>query len=81
MQWLWLSVVLSLVLTVALNVVVRLFPGGARRAANWFHDLSAQRVDAPTRSRGHVEVIVPWKTMIAVSILLTIAVNVLLWAK
>ena len=81
MQWLLLSVVLSLVLTLALNIVVRLFPGGARRAMNWFDDLSAQHSDEPTTSQRRVRVVVPWKTMIAVSIVLTVAINVLVWGK
>ena len=81
MQWLLLSVVLSLVLTLALNIVVRLFPGGARRAMNWFDDLSARHSDEPTTSQRRVRVVVPWKTMIAVSIVLTIAINVLVWGK
>lgn len=81
MQWLLLSVVLSLVLTLALNIVVRLFPGSARRAVNWFDDPSTQHADEPTTSRSGVRVVVPWKTMIAVSIVLTVAINVLLWAK
>jgi hypothetical protein len=80
-QWLSLSVVLSLVLTLALNILVRLFPGGARRAMNWFDDLSAQHSDEPATSRSRVKVVVPWKTMIAVSIVLTVAINVPVWAK
>jgi hypothetical protein len=80
-QWLLLSVVLSLVLTLAVNILVRLFPGAARRSVDWFDDLSAQHADEPTGSRGRVRVVVPWKTMIAVSIALTVAINVLLWAK
>ncbi len=81
MQWLLLSVVLSLVLTVALNIVVRLFPGGPRRAMNWFDHWSARQSDEPTTSQGRVRVFVPWKTMIAVSIVLTVAINVLVWGK
>ena len=81
MQWLLLSVVLSLVLTLTLNIVVRLFPGGARRAMNWFDDLSAQHSDESTTSQRRVSVVVPWKTMIAVSIVLTVVINVLVWGK
>jgi hypothetical protein len=81
-QWLLLSLVLSLVLTLALNIVVRLIPGGARRTVNWLDDLSGQHSDEPTTvSRSRVRVVVPWKTMIALSILLTVAINMLLWAK
>jgi len=81
MQWLLLSLVLSLVLTLGLNIVVRLVPGGARRAMHWFSDPSAQHPDEPTTSRSRVRVVVPWKTMIAVSIVLTVAINVLVWAR
>jgi hypothetical protein len=80
-QWLFLSIVLSLVLTLALNVVVRIVPGGARRAVSWFDDMSAQHSDESAESRSGVRVVVPWKTMIAVSIVLTVAINVLLWAR
>ena len=80
-QWIVVSIVLSLALTLALNVVVRLFPVRARRAADWFDDHQAQRADVRTTSRSGVRVIVPWKVMIAVSIALTVVINVLLWVK
>jgi hypothetical protein len=80
-EWLLVSLVLSLLLTITLNIVVRLFPGGTRRALNWFDDPSARDSDEATTSRSRVRVVVPWKMMIALSIVLTIALNVLLRAR
>jgi hypothetical protein len=71
----------SLVLTVALNIFVHLFPGHARRAMDWLDDPGAQRAAEQSASRSRVRVVVPWKAMIVVSIVLTAAINVLLWAK
>ena len=48
---------------------------------NWFDDLRAQHSDEPTTSQRRVRVVVPWKTMISVSIVLTVAINVLVWGK
>jgi hypothetical protein len=48
---------------------------------SWFDDMSAQHSDESAESRSGVRVVVPWKTMIAVSIVLTVAINVLLWAR
>lgn len=75
MNWLAASIVLSIVLTVLLNVVVRLFPDATERAARRVDDLAASGAGGRTR------VYVPWKAMIVVSVLATLALNVLLWAR
>jgi hypothetical protein len=80
-EWLVLSVFLSLALTVALHVLVRLFPGAAGRAASWFESKAAPRADERTEPGSRVRAIVPWRVMIVGSIILTIVVNLLLWAK
>ena len=72
MEWLAASIVLSIVLTVVLNVVVRLFPDASERAA--------RRVER-FGSDGHTRVFVPWKAMIVVSLLATLVLNLLLWAR
>lgn len=68
-----LSLVLSVVLTVALNLAVRAFPNGRRRveerAASW---LEAPPEERPSR----VRVFFPWKAMIIGSIALTVLLNV-----
>ncbi len=69
MRWLVLSVALSLVLTVLLNVGLRLFPGA-----------SSRRAPRPQAAEGQrIRVFVPWKAMVLVSVLLTILLNLLLW--
>jgi hypothetical protein len=69
MSWLAFSIIASVVLTVALNVALRLFPGAGRR----LHDRAAAEA---SRSGGRV--VVPWKTMLIASLVLTIAINVLI---
>lgn len=70
-----MSIVLSLVLTVVLNVAIRLFPGTTERATRGLEDMSRPR-DGEAR---RVRVFAPWKFMILASILLTLLLNLLLW--
>lgn len=79
MNWLVVSLLASVVLTVALNVAIRLFPGaadrGARRVDDWAQRQQAAELgDADRR----VRVVVPWKAMLLASIGLTILLNVVL---
>ena len=70
-QWLVASIVLSVVLTLLLNVALRAFPDAGRRLAE-----RASRLDDDARTNGsRVRVFAPWKAMILVSALLTILVN------
>lgn len=72
MEWLAVSVVASVVLTVLLNVAARLFPDESERAAR-------RLVERTESSDGRVRVWVPWKAMLIGSLLLTVAVNLVLW--
>jgi hypothetical protein len=84
-DWLVFSIVASVVLTVVLNVGLRLFPGTGRSLEDLF-DRITQRVDAPNRAdvraeapdEPRVRVIVPWELMLVASLILTIVLNVLL---
>ena len=77
-QWLVVSIVLSIVLTVVVNLVLWLFPGAGRRAADGIGRL-AENADRRAADGGsHVRVFVPWKAMLIVSIVLTVALNLLL---
>lgn len=83
MQWLWYSLVASVVLTVVVNLVIRAWPGGAERSARRLDDwASGQMVRTATRApedRGQrVRVIVPWKAMLLVSLVGTVLLNVAL---
>ena len=74
MNWLVLSVVLSVVLTVGLNLAVRAFPKGPRRlqarADSWLAPYSDDR--SP-----RVREFFPWKAMLIGSVALTLLVNLI----
>ena len=72
-QWLVVSIVLSIVLTVAVNLFLWLFPGAGRGISDAVGRMAAEREDG-SRTR----VIVPWKAMLIGSIALTVALNLLL---
>lgn len=72
MNWLVTSIVLSVVLTVVLNVGLRAFPGAGERIGEKLNELADERPNGG--------VYVPWKAMIVVSLLLTIGLNLVLWA-
>jgi hypothetical protein len=75
-QWLVVSLFLSIVLTVIVNVVLRVFP----HASEWLDSAmrrladDAQRRDDGTGG-GQVRVIFPWKFMLVASIVLTLVLN------
>ena len=74
MQWLVASLVLSVVLTVLVNLALWLFPGLRER--------TARAVEGFTNSASgdrRTRVIVPWKAMLVASIMLTLLVNLVLW--
>ena len=74
-SWLLISIVASVVLTVVANLVPRLFPDMTAKAERRFLDKMEQQLP---RERRRMRVIVPWKTMLVVSVLGTIALNVIL---
>lgn len=78
MSWLVISVALSIVLTVVLDVGLRVFPSATRRTTS---AVTKPRWIAPgaTRTSGkRVRVWAPWKVMIVGSLILTIVVNLAL---
>jgi hypothetical protein len=78
-EWLAVSLFLSVVLTVLLNVGLRLFPGLGRRFAEWMAALVRPDVDDDDRHDDRrVRVVVPWKAMIVASVVLTLVLNIVL---
>jgi hypothetical protein len=73
MSWIVVSLVLSLVLTVVLNLGVRAFPNGSRRFEDRTEQWMASRADGGPR----VRVFFPWKAMLIGSIVLTVLLNVI----
>ena len=71
MTWLGISIALSLVLTIVLNVWLRLFPDVGRRVASHFDDVGG--------SNHRVRLWTPWRAMILGSVILTIVVNLVIW--
>lgn len=79
MDWLVLSLVASVVLTVVLNLAIRCWPGAARRGEQRLADWAQrQRPAEPGAGERRVKVIVPWKAMLIASVGLTVLLNVLI---
>jgi hypothetical protein len=78
-QWLVISVGLSVILTVLLNVGLRAFPEAAHRLARTLTAFTSPGTDPARRNDRHVRVVMPWKAMVLGSLILTIVVNVVLW--
>ena len=73
------SLILSVVLTVCVNAGARLFPRATRRVRHRIEDTIAPPApDERPEDRNRVRVIVPWKTMLALSLVVTLAVNLVL---
>lgn len=73
------SIVLSVVATVALNVVPRLFPRQTRSIGERIERRAAERVDRSPNGASEqprVQVFFPWKAMLIGSVLLTVLLNV-----
>lgn len=79
MTWLGISIVLSLLLTIVLNVALRLFPDAGRRVARRMTQPPLPRAGDSRPSNHALRVWAPWKAMILGSVILTILVNLVLW--
>jgi len=79
MEWLVFSLVASLVLTVLVNVAIRLWPGAASLGIERLTDWAERQEGTDAGSGpGRVRVIFPWKAMLVASIVLTVGLNVVL---
>jgi hypothetical protein len=78
-RWLAISVVLSVILTVLVNVGLRAFPDAGHRIARSLTAFTSPGVDDVSRNDRRVRVFTPWKAMIVGSLILTLVVNVVLW--
>jgi hypothetical protein len=74
--WLFYSIIASIVLTLVLNIVPRLFPGIGKKAEERFLDQMEDHVSGkPHSGKSGVRVFFPWKWMLAASVLLTLLLN------
>jgi hypothetical protein len=80
MDWLLVSLVASMVLTIVANVALRTFRGSGDRASRRFESWAGadehRRPDSGRERR--VAVFFPWKTALIASIVLTILLNVVI---
>ena len=74
MQWLVASLVLSVVLTVLVNLALWLLPALRERT-----DRSVEGLTNSASGDRRTRVIVPWKGMLVASLMLTVLVNLVLW--
>jgi hypothetical protein len=79
-NWLLVSVVASVVLTIVLNVALRAFRGSgdrvSRRFEHWTGGDGQRRPDGGRE--GRVRVVFPWKTAVIASLVLTVLLNVVI---
>ena len=81
-NWLIVSIVGSVVLTVLLNLLPMLFPKTARRAQErMIEEIHKQHdwEDDTTRAGPSVKVFFPWKAMLVGSLVLTVLINLIGW--
>jgi hypothetical protein len=78
-NWLVLSIVASVVLTVVLNLAIRLFPWPAERGARRVDAWAERQAAARELGEARTQVIVPWRAMLIGSLVLTVGLNLLLW--
>ena len=74
-SWLGISILLSIILTIALNLGLRMFPNAGRRMGGKLEEMATREPD-PDQPR--VRVFFPWKAMLIGSLLLTVVLNLVL---
>lgn len=77
-NWLLISIVASVVLTVLLNLGLRAFPGAGDRAARGLYERMPDEPAGGWDRRPQVRVWFPWKAMLIASVLLTLVLNLVL---
>lgn len=75
-DFIFYSIIASVVLTLALNLLPRLFPNASRRTMDKVQEkLEEQDSRAENGERPRVQVFFPWKAMLLISIILTVFLN------
>ena len=75
-SWLVFSILASIILTVGLNALLWVFPRAFQSRSQRYLAEMERHVEAGARPRARV--VFPWKTMLVVSLLGTVALNLLL---
>lgn len=72
------SLIASVVLTLLINIVPLFFPKSTQRVEKRIHDKLEEAMRDKEAGRGpRVKVFFPWKTMLAISLVLTVVVNLI----
>jgi len=72
------SLIASIVLTVLINVLPRFFPETTRKVEREVHEKIERAFEEQENGqRPRVRVFFPWKTMLIISLVLTVLVNVI----
>ncbi len=75
-NFIWTSIIASVVLTVVLNILPLLFPNAAAKAQRKLEDNAKRAIEQhEDGDRPRVKVFFPWKVMIIISLVLTVLVN------
>lgn len=69
------SIVASVLFTMALNVLPRLFPNAARKTEAQVHQRMEEAFREQESDGSRVQVFFPWKAILAISLGLTVVVN------
>jgi hypothetical protein len=77
MEWLAVSLVASAVLTVLLNVGLRVFPSMRAHLTRTATQLISHTTNRDIPNERRVRVFAPWKAMIAASLILTLLINLI----
>jgi hypothetical protein len=78
-RWLVISVGLSVILTVLLNVALRASSGSGTRVGRSYTTFTSPSADDARTIDRSVRLFIPWKGIILGSLILTVVVNVVLW--
>jgi hypothetical protein len=74
------SLIASVVLTIAINVLPMLFPNAAAKAQRKVEENARRAIEQhEDDGRPMVKVFFPWKAMILISVVLTVLVNLVGW--
>jgi hypothetical protein len=77
--WLVISVGLSVILTVVVNVGLRAFPGAGQRIARSLTTFTSPGPESARTNDRRVRVVVPWKAMLIASVILSVVLSV--WSR
>ncbi len=72
------TIIASVILTILLNAIPLLFPKSTQKAERHIHEkMEKAFAESEDGKRPKVQVFFPWKTMLLISVILTVVLNVI----